>query len=155
MIFNRFFYTKKSVVSTTYRSFSLRYLDANFWIHLERILFCEYFILASSNSVPIFPVYLLNRRLRVCIPATSYISTRSLRYYLSPSGFDWIFSRGRNVSTKWIRRNIAFRQARSNFSFNKREPLSLSSLPPSHLFVVADRPFLALPFFFPRSSTVP
>lgn len=39
----------------------------------------------------------------------------------SPSGFDWIFSQGRNVSTKWIRRNIAFRQARSNFSFNKRE----------------------------------
>lgn len=28
-----------------------------------------------------------------------------------------------------------------------KESLSLSSLPPSHLFVVADRPFLALPFF--------
>lgn len=63
-------------------------------------------------------------------------------HYLSPSGFDWIFSRGRNVSTKWIRRNIAFRQARSNFSFNKREPLSLSFLPSSHLFLAADRPFL-------------
>lgn len=53
-------------------------------------------------------------------------------HYLSPSGFDWIFSRGRNVSTKWIRRNIAFRQARSNFSFNKRE--HLSSLPSSQAF---------------------
>lgn len=68
-------------------------------------------------------------------------------HYLSPSGFDWIFSRGRNVSTKWIRRNIAFRQARSNFSFNKREPLAFSSLPSSHLFLAADRPFLVLSLF--------
>lgn len=74
----------------------------------------------------------------VCVFASPPLPTSlpvPFAHYLSPSGFDWIFSRGRNVSTKWIRRNIAFRQARSNFSFNKREPLSLSSLLSSHLFV--------------------
>lgn len=77
--------------------------------------------------------YLSTAALRVCSPAVPPTSLPvPFAHYLSPSGFDWIFSRGRNVSTKWIRRNIAFRQARSNFSFNKRE--HLSSLPSSQAF---------------------
>lgn len=101
---------------------------------IERILILWIFYFGIQWFCTYFPVYLTSQPPFAClhpaIPPTSL--PVPFAHYLSPSGFDWIFSRGRNVSTKWIRRNIAFRQARSNFSFNKRE--HLSSLPSSRAF---------------------
>lgn len=153
-----FFPHKKMPVKQERSRLSSIQRDANFWLHVGRILFCEYFILASSNSVfTSLSILLPNCRLRVCTaPPPTSLPAPSARY-LSPSGFDWIFSRGRNVSTKWIRRNIAFRQARSNFSFNKRE--SLLSLPCLFVAPFRGRSFLSLRlilfFFVPRLSAVP
>lgn len=46
-----------------------------------------------------------------CLHLCFYCSSVHTAPSLSPCGFDWIFSRRKNVSTKWIRRNIAFQEA--------------------------------------------
>lgn len=120
---------------------------------IERILVLWIFYFGIQWFCTYFPVYLTSQPPFACLhPAAPPTSLPvPFAHYLSPSGFDWIFSRGRNVSTKWIRRNIAFRQARSNFSFNKRE--HLSSLPSSQAFrtcwALLSLP-LASPFSVPR-----
>lgn len=130
-----------------------------FWINLERILFCEYFILASSTTLYLFPclsyfptavcVFASPRHLLHLYPFPS-LTTSHLLDLIEFFPEEEMFPPNESVEILHSdKHDPIFRLIKESLS------LSLSSLLSSHLFVAAHRPFLALPFFVPRFSTIP